>query len=307
MIYANNQASIAFPTGTDDSGDATLTRKFFMAETETTNALAVEVLQWAYDNGRFSDSIYDHNGLDDTIAKYGEQTLLALDGADIKINYAAGSFTVDNGYENHPVVHVTWYGAIMFCNWLTEMKDGNTDNLVYSGIDTDWTEDETAEDAAKTGYRLPSSGEWEYTARYIGTNAPTVGNLASEYVAQSHNGGSASLTAGYYWTPGDYASGATKDTANETETRAVAWYAGMPGGDELKAAAGKAENQLGIRDMSGNAREWCFTADEFSISEHLIRGGSWDGASTDIRVGDEYCDDADREGNYLGFRLARTQ
>jgi len=39
MIYANNQSSITFPTETWDTGQATLTRKFFLSETETANAV----------------------------------------------------------------------------------------------------------------------------------------------------------------------------------------------------------------------------------------------------------------------------
>jgi formylglycine-generating enzyme required for sulfatase activity len=147
MIYTNNQSSITFPTETDDSGTATLTLKFFTAETEVTNALMAAVFQWAYDNGKFSTTVGDHNGLDSTTAKYGGQQLLDLDDVHIKINYASGSFTVDAGYENHPVVCVTWYGAIMFCNWLTEMTEGHTDNLAYSGIDTTWDHTETVEDS----------------------------------------------------------------------------------------------------------------------------------------------------------------
>jgi formylglycine-generating enzyme required for sulfatase activity len=304
MIYANNQSSITFPTELDDSGTGTLTRKFFMAETEVTNALMVEVLQWAYDNGKFSTTVGDHNGLDSTKAKYGGQELLDLDYVHIKINYASGSFTVDAGYENHPVICVTWYGAVMFCNWLTEMTDGDTDNLVYSGIDTSWDHTETVEDQSKTGYRLPSNEEWEFTARYIGQAVPTVENLASEYVSQNHNNGDPSLTAGYYWTPGDYASGSEKDHINETETGEVAWYNGTPPAGELKAVAGKIRNQLGIYDMSGNACEWCFTV---SGSDRMFRGGRWNGGAVGLQVG--FCDgiDPDFEDDNIGFRLARTQ
>ena len=65
MIYANNQSSITFPPGTDDNGTVELTTKFWMGETEVTNAVMVAVFQWAYDNGRFSSTVGDPNGLDD--------------------------------------------------------------------------------------------------------------------------------------------------------------------------------------------------------------------------------------------------
>ena len=71
MIYAQDQASISFPTETDDSTPATLTTQFWMAETEVTNAVVAAVFQWAYDNGRFSSTVSDPNGLIHT-AKHGE-------------------------------------------------------------------------------------------------------------------------------------------------------------------------------------------------------------------------------------------
>ena len=42
-------------------------------------------------------------------------------------------------FEDHPVINVTWYGAIAYCDWLSE-KEGQP-------------------------YRLPSEAEWEYVAR----------------------------------------------------------------------------------------------------------------------------------------------
>lgn len=87
MIYANNQASITFPTGTDDSGTATLTTRFWMGETEVTNAVVAAVYQWAYDNGRFSTTVGDSNGLSTSTAKHGGQQLLDLDDVDCRIDY----------------------------------------------------------------------------------------------------------------------------------------------------------------------------------------------------------------------------
>jgi formylglycine-generating enzyme required for sulfatase activity len=311
MIYANNQTSIIFPfsptlTTPVDNNTATLTRKFFMSETNVTNALMVEVLQWAYNNGKFSVTVGDHNGLNSTTAKHGGQQLLDLADTYIKINYSGGSFTVDSGYEDHPVVCVTWYGAIIFCNWLTEMRDGNTTNVVYTGIDTTWDHTETVENADRIGYRLPSSEEWEYAARYIGTTAPTQGDLATEYVAKSHNSGHSTLTSGYYWTPADYASRAIRDYSNETETRAVAWYSGDPlmGGDKLMVVAQKTANQLGLCDMSGNVWEWCFTAREAS---RVRRGGSWGSTAHGLQVGLWSSIDPNYESYVIGFRFTRTQ
>jgi len=48
-------------------------------------------------------------------------------------------------YTNRPVVYVTWYGAVAYCNWLSE-EYGYT---VGTG----------------EGYRLPTEAEWEYVCR----------------------------------------------------------------------------------------------------------------------------------------------
>jgi hypothetical protein len=76
MILVNSSTGISFPTGTDDSGTTSLSRKFFLGKTEVTNSLVAEILQWAYDNGRFSTNVKDPNGLDSTTIKHGGQKLL---------------------------------------------------------------------------------------------------------------------------------------------------------------------------------------------------------------------------------------
>ncbi len=289
MIYANNSTSITFPTETDDTGTAILTTKFFMAETEVTNAVMAVVLQWAYDDGRFSSTVGDHNGLDATTAKHGNQELLDLNDIDCRVDYdGSGSFSAEIGYWNNPVTNVTWYGSVMFCNWLTEMRDGNTANVVYTDIDTDWIDDETTETVTKTGYRLPSSDECEYAARYRGTDST---NYVSGY-------------ADPYYTQGDSASGAIADYTDVPACQAVAVYSGSnPVPSDEAAVKSLAANALGLYDMSGNVWEWCFT--EYG-SDRMIRRGSWNDSAFSLQVG--YWDrfSPDFGGRSLGFRLCRT-
>ncbi|MBN2048796.1 MAG: SUMF1/EgtB/PvdO family nonheme iron enzyme, partial [Spirochaetales bacterium] len=313
----NNQAGIIFPTVYEptglDTATATLTAEFWIGETELTNAVAAAVFQWAWKNEKFSATVSDPNGLDSTRAKHGGQILLDMadDACRVHYNDLTG-FSADSGYENNPLTNVTWYGAVMLCNWLTEMRDGGTANVVYTNIDTSWNHEETLEDTVETGYRLPSHEEWEYAARYLGTTAPTVGNLASQYIARNHNAGAATLTEGYCWTPGVYAAGATDDYYNAEACRAVAVYYGQDPAPTDEAAvkslgAGSA-SVLGLYDMSGNVGEWCFTILEAYPSEisRIFCGGSYDSDSEGLVVGIFDYDDPDNDRDYQGLRLCRT-
>lgn len=312
LNYANNLSTVTFPTGTSDNATATIDKKFFMSETEVTNAVFKEVLQWAYDNHKLSTTSGADNEVTVSNVKFGGQSLINLSGSfeypsgvyhTVKIAFDAseGEFTVDPGFEDHPVVYVSWYGAIMFCNWLTEMRDGNTTNVVYTGIDTTWVHTETTEDATKNGYRLPSSNEWEYAARYRGTDTDNTvtGTIdGTDFSAMSIK-----------WTKGDSASGAIASYDNDTATRAVAWYWDDPdmgtNSQLMPVATVKQPNVLGLYDMSGNVWEWCF--DLYSGSARIFRGGSWCNSAFIMRVGIRDDNGPGNRGNDLGFRFVRTE
>jgi len=86
----------------------------------------------------------------------------------------------DNPYmnqdENHPVVLVSWYDAVEYCNWLS-LQEGLTPayKIDYSGnkVNIEWNR-------SANGYRLSTEAEWEYACRagsttlYYYSNNPDV-------------------------------------------------------------------------------------------------------------------------------------
>ncbi|MCP4129585.1 MAG: formylglycine-generating enzyme family protein [bacterium] len=215
---------------------------------------------------------------------------------------AGGAAPTSVKYE--PVTQISWQDIIAWCNALSE-KEGltpcyyakNSDKLwVYrdatlsamSNADVDWS---------ANGYRLPTSAEWEYAARYIDGTEYTAGDTVS--------GVRDGEPAHYYaWT--DY-------NSKPSQTQLV--------GTRLP-------NALGIYDMTGNAWEWVwdwyedYDADKLYFSGadpkgpdsgtlKILRGGCFFNA---LVAADNYNTISHRHGYYnsvyththFGFRLARS-
>ncbi len=197
--------------------------------------------------------------------------------------------STNTGYKTQPVTMLNWWDAIAACNALTEYYNmlNNTElTCVYlcnnevarssEALSITDNANITIASSAK-GFRLPTSMEWELAARYID---------------------------GSTWTPGNYASGASKNYQNKMETQKVACYEDNSN-MTTSPIKSRLPNALDLYDMAGNVWEWCY--DNYGDSHRIARGGSCYDIAFVLQSGFFVSCDPSYAHNSFGFRPVRTE
>ncbi|MBU6238275.1 MAG: SUMF1/EgtB/PvdO family nonheme iron enzyme [Planctomycetes bacterium] len=171
---------------------------------------------------------------------------------------------------DHPAQKVSWYDAVMYCNWLSR-REGRTP--VYRSVGKEKIEgtnnrekkvDQWEEVDGASGYRLPRELEWEYACR----------------------------------------AGSETDWSTGSNESLLAAYCQIYPSKLASPCSKKLPNAWGLHDMHGNVWEWCWNLDDSQRSDRVLRGGGWFNVAADCRSADRGGFTPDYRSLNYGFRLA---
>jgi len=268
-----------------------------------TNEQYASALNWALAQGYVADPGSD------TYA-YGAGKALMYLGSDLaQIEFADGKFSViareganavSYPMDSHPVVNVTWYGAALFCNWLSESK----------GLTACYDTNTWSCNPAAGGYHLPTEAQWERAAAWDGAKHWVYGFHSDTNTGEDRCN--------------DYSDQDVEvnplGLVEAPRTSPVGWFNGInisPNGN-IQTVDGP--SPVGCYDMSGNAWQWCndwYDPNYYSGGAmtdpmgpalgdfRVARGGSWFNFHYLCRTAYRNKSDPASSSYVVGFRIAR--
>jgi len=210
---------------------------FYMATTLATVSEYCDYLNAALYQGLIevrSNTVYAVGGTNDYFYTYDASVYS-------RIQYTNKSFVVRDNRGLHPVTSVRWFGAIAYCNWLSQRGKFKPCYNLDTG-DVDFT---------RNGFRLTTEAEWEYAGRggltnpYCmfpwGTNSNTDGSYAN------WEGSGDPFESGVYpyTTPVGFYNGALRLKSDYN------WP-----GSQTAYQTSDGSNPYGLYDMAGNVWQW---------------------------------------------------
>lgn len=179
--------------------------------------------------------------------------------------------------ENHPVTHVTWNDAALFCVWLTAREQ--VAGRLPRGYE----------------YRLPGEAEWEYACRGHGDRT--------------------FFWWGSEWTDGQGRMNGAGQDADESGTWDLAypWEDGYKFIAPVDSFGLRGRNTLGLADMLGNVWEWCLDGYDPQgghaghwtgrVNRRVLKGGAFDDRPGYLRCAVRAAPSPDDPNFARGFRV----
>lgn len=240
---------------------------------EVSNAEYTEFLNAADPNGANALALYNSS-----MSSSSHGGIIQIVGQGIP---AGSNYLVKPGFANKPVVFVSLYDAMRFCNWLHNgaLVDGDTENGAYTllgGTATPANGTFVQRNAAAK-FTVPTEDEW-YKAAYYEPGGDT-----DDYWLYPTRSNTAPTNS----PPPGTAPAANYDSAVGTVTD-VGAYPDTPG-------------FYGTFDMAGNAHEWI---ESFDGAGRILRGGSWADAVGSLRAPISNSVGPGLDSDFLGFRIS---
>ena len=294
-----------FSTGLGEDPQHTVNLSAYeIGKFEVTNQQTANVYNWANGQGYFTT-------VDAATATAFGQELLDLDSSGCHVAYSGGVFTPETrtglpgtttySMAEHPVQEISWYGAVAYCNWLSEI----------AGLTPVYNTGTWTANFANDGYHLPTEAQWERAAAWDGAkhwiysflSDTLTGNDRCNYL----------LATAVYVNP--------LGLTGNSYTSPVGWFDGNNTSPNGLVPTVDSPSPVGCYDMTGNVSEWCHdwydsgyygsspgTDPEgpASGSARVLRGGSYNYFNFICRSAFRDCNLPDSTNDYYGFRVSRT-